>query len=106
MPSVIHWPGRAWHSVRTRACGSMSGWSVTTVSCQKLPPTSVTESGVTVPMPEQAHLRVRAADHDRRAGRQAGLGRRAAGDRSDDRARLQHRRHDLRGQADDGERSR
>ena len=51
MPSVIHSPGTAWHSVRTRAWGSMSGVSVTTVSCQKLPPTRVSRSGATTPIP-------------------------------------------------------
>ena len=54
MPSTIHWPGTAWHSVRSRPCGSMSGWSTVTACCQNVPPTTASVCGASRPSPTRA----------------------------------------------------
>jgi len=44
MPSSIHSPGVTWHSVRSRASGSIMGSPSSTVFCQNVPPTTVYSS--------------------------------------------------------------
>ena len=101
MPSVIHWPGTAWHSVRTRACGSISGRSVTAVSCQKLPPTSVRWSGVDDADPDEPELGIGTTDDHRGAGRQACLIRCSRRERPDHATGLEDLGHDRGRQTDE-----
>jgi hypothetical protein len=54
MPSIIHRSPVAWHSVRNRRFGSISGSSSTAVVCQNVPPITVVAPGSVIPRPTRA----------------------------------------------------
>src|SRR6266699_3748329 len=57
MPSIIHWAGSAWHSVRSLAFGSIIASDKPIVCCQNVPPTTVKLPGSTTPMPPSPSAR-------------------------------------------------